>query len=53
MIFFAPARPSHISGMVSTDVTEIIAEHSGTDEAGARDYVNAMKKAKRYARDVY
>lgn len=38
---------------VETALTEIIAEHGGRDENGAADYLNQLKKDKRYLRDVY
>ena len=51
--FYVCGDATRMAKDVDEALHEIIAEHSGTDEAGARDYVNAMKKAKRYARDVY
>ncbi len=45
------------AGRMAKDVDKmlhiIIAEHGGLDEAGAAAYVEAMKKTKRYVRDVY
>jgi sulfite reductase (NADPH) flavoprotein alpha-component len=38
---------------VETALIEIIAEHGGVDENGAADYLNQLKKDKRYLRDVY
>ncbi|NMO04958.1 sulfite reductase subunit alpha [Gordonia sp. TBRC 11910] len=32
---------------------DIVAEHGGFDPAAAQDYINALKKSKRYVRDVY
>ncbi|GAC70698.1 sulfite reductase subunit alpha [Gordonia soli] len=32
---------------------EIVAEHGGLDENGAQDYVNGLRREKRYLRDVY
>ena len=51
--FYVCGDATRMAKDVDEALHEIIAEHAGTDEAGARDYVNAMKKAKRYARDVY
>ncbi len=38
---------------VDSTLHAIIAEHGGLNEAEAKDYVKALKKAKRYVRDVY
>ncbi|MGB1147652.1 MAG: diflavin oxidoreductase [Alphaproteobacteria bacterium] len=51
--FYVCGDATRMAKDVDEALHEIIAKHGGTDEAGARDYVNAMKKAKRYARDVY
>ncbi len=51
--FYVCGDATRMAKDVDEALHELIAEHAGTDEAGARDYVNAMKKAKRYARDVY
>ena len=51
--FYVCGDATRMAKDVDEALHEIIAQHGGTDEAGARDYVNAMKKAKRYARDVY
>jgi len=32
---------------------QIVAEHGSLDEEGAQDYVDQLKKDKRYLRDVY
>ena len=51
--FYVCGDATRMAKDVDEALHELIAEHAGVDEAGARDYVNAMKKAKRYARDVY
>ena len=51
--FYVCGDATRMAKDVDEALHELIAEHGGTDEAGAREYVNAMKKAKRYARDVY
>ena len=51
--FYVCGDATRMAKDVDEALHDIIAEQAGTDEAGARDYVNAMKKAKRYARDVY
>jgi len=51
--FYVCGDATRMAKDVDEALHELIAEHAGIDEAGARDYVNAMKKAKRYARDVY
>ena len=51
--FYVCGDATRMAKDVDEALHDVIAEHGGTDEAGARDYVNAMKKAKRYARDVY
>ncbi len=38
---------------VDKTLHQIIAEHGGLGEAGAKAYVEQLKKAKRYVRDVY
>lgn len=32
---------------------QLVQSHGGFDEAGAKNYINELKKAKRYVRDVY
>jgi sulfite reductase (NADPH) flavoprotein alpha-component len=32
---------------------DVVAEHGGFDEETAEDYVNTLKREKRYLRDVY
>ena len=38
---------------VDQTLQDIIAEHGKLDETGVKTYMNALKKAKRYVRDVY
>lgn len=38
---------------VDATIHEIVMEHGNMDKAAAEDYVNALRKAKRYVRDVY
>lgn len=38
---------------VDAALHDVVAEHGGRDPAAAQDYVNALKKSKRYVRDVY
>jgi len=51
--FYVCGDATRMAKDVDEALHEIIAKHGGVDDSGARDYVNAMKKAKRYARDVY
>lgn len=38
---------------VDKAIQEVIMKYGKTDQAGAEDYINKLKKAKRYVRDVY
>ena len=38
---------------VDRALRQLIAKHGKLDEDGAADYVNKLKKEKRYVRDVY
>jgi len=38
---------------VDKAIQAVIMQHGNTDQAGAEDYINKLKKAKRYVRDVY
>ncbi|PIE46308.1 MAG: sulfite reductase subunit alpha [Gammaproteobacteria bacterium] len=51
--FYVCGDASHMAKDVDKMLHTIIAEHGGLDESGAAAYVEAMKKAKRYVRDVY
>lgn len=44
---------SRMAAEVDVALREIVREHGGRDEAGAGEYLEAMKKARRYQRDVY
>ena len=51
--FYVCGDATRMARDVDEALHQVIAEQGGMDEDAARDYVNAMKKAKRYARDVY
>lgn len=51
--FYVCGDASRMAKDVDKALQAIIAEHGNQDEAGAKAYVEAMKKAKRYVRDVY
>ena len=51
--FYVCGDATRMARDVDEALHQIIAQQGGMDEDAARDYVNAMKKAKRYARDVY
>ena len=51
--FYVCGDATRMARDVDDALHQVIAEQGGMDEDAARDYVNAMKKAKRYARDVY
>ncbi len=51
--FYVCGDANRMAKDVDKTLHQIIAEHGELDEQGARDYVEAMKKAKRYVRDVY
>lgn len=51
--FFVCGDAYHMAKDVDKALHDVIAEHGGLDENGAKDYVNKLKKQKRYVRDVY
>lgn len=51
--FYVCGDATRMAKDVDKTLHDVIAEHGGLDEAGAKAYVDAMKKAKRYVRDVY
>ncbi|PIE45752.1 MAG: sulfite reductase subunit alpha [Gammaproteobacteria bacterium] len=51
--FYVCGDASRMAKDVDKTLHQIIAEYGGLNDAGAKAYVEAMKKAKRYVRDVY
>ncbi len=51
--FYVCGDATRMAKDVDKALHDIIATQGGLDEAGAKAYVNALKKAKRYVRDVY
>ncbi len=51
--FYVCGDANRMAKDVDKTLHAIIAEHGGLDELGVKAYVDAMKKAKRYVRDVY
>lgn len=51
--FYICGDATRMAKDVDRALHEIIMQHGGRDEDGAIEYVNAMKKEKRYLRDVY
>lgn len=51
--FYVCGDASRMAAEVDAALREIVRAHGGRDEAGAGEYLEAMKKARRYQRDVY
>lgn len=51
--FFICGDAVHMAKDVDTTLHEVIAEYGKMDASAATDYVNKLKKEKRYVRDVY
>lgn len=51
--FYVCGDAQHMAGDVDHALHEIVAEHGGLSEDGAADYVDELKRDKRYLRDVY
>lgn len=51
--FYVCGDATYMAKDVDQTLQDIIAEHGKLDEAGVKAYMNALKKAKRYVRDVY
>ena len=51
--FYVCGDATYMAKDVDQTLQDIIAEHGKHDEAGVKAYMNALKKAKRYVRDVY
>ncbi len=51
--FFVCGDAKRMAKDVDLALHEIITQHGGLDSVGAAEYVKAMKKEKRYQRDVY
>ena len=51
--FYVCGDASRMAKDVERALLQVIAEKSGTGEDGAREYLAALKKEKRYVRDVY
>lgn len=51
--FYVCGDASRMAKDVDKALHEIVAAHGNMDSEGAEQYINALKKAKRYVRDVY
>lgn len=51
--FYICGDASRMAKDVDRALHEIVAEHGGLSEGGAAEYVTALKREKRYVRDVY
>ena len=51
--FYVCGDATRMAKDVDQALHDVIAEHGGLTDDGARDYVNGLKKEKRYLRDVY
>uniref|UniRef100_A0A2A4YXD8 assimilatory sulfite reductase (NADPH) n=1 Tax=OCS116 cluster bacterium TaxID=2030921 RepID=A0A2A4YXD8_9PROT len=51
--FYVCGDATYMAKDVDQTLQDIIAEHGKRDEVGVKAYMNALKKAKRYVRDVY
>ncbi|MCJ8323685.1 MAG: sulfite reductase flavoprotein subunit alpha [Rhizobiales bacterium] len=51
--FYVCGDATHMAKDVDQTLQDIIAEHGKLDAAGVKAYMNGLKKAKRYVRDVY
>ena len=51
--FYVCGDASRMAKDVDAALHNLIMEHGGKSEDEAKEYVSAMKKAKRYQRDVY
>jgi sulfite reductase (NADPH) flavoprotein alpha-component len=51
--FFVCGDKSRMAADVDKALHDVIAQHGGKTEEQAKEYVEALKKAKRYKRDVY
>ena len=51
--FFVCGDAYYMAKDVDKALHEIVAEHGGLDDDGAKAYINQLKKQKRYVRDVY
>lgn len=51
--FFVCGDAYYMAKDVDKALHEIVVEHGGLDEDGAKAYINQLKKQKRYVRDVY
>ena len=51
--FYVCGDATRMAKDVDRALHEVISEQAGLSEDGAMDYVNLMKKEKRYVRDVY
>lgn len=51
--FYVCGDASRMAAEVDAALRQIVRDHGGRDEDGAGEYLEAMKKARRYQRDVY
>lgn len=51
--FYVCGDATYMAKDVDQTLQDIIAKHGNLDEAGVKTYMNTLKKAKRYVRDVY
>ena len=51
--FYVCGDATRMAKDVDAALHKVVADNGGLSEEGAVDYVNALKKEKRYVRDVY
>lgn len=51
--FYVCGDATHMARDVDTALHDVVAEHGGLDPEAAQEYVNTLKREKRYVRDVY
>jgi sulfite reductase (NADPH) flavoprotein alpha-component len=51
--FYVCGDAAQMARDVDSALHDVIAEHGGLGEEAAEDYVNTLKREKRYLRDVY
>ena len=51
--FYVCGDATHMAKDVDAALHKVIETHGGVDADGAIDYVNTLKREKRYVRDVY
>ena len=51
--FYVCGDATRMAKDVDAALHQVVREHGGRDEEGAVEYVNTLKREKRYVRDVY